>query len=624
MFINRSSRGHTVLIPVLLLLAASFIVLACGGGGGSATPPGNGNTAALTSITVTPANPSIVNGTMQQFAATGNYSDNSTTTITTQVTWQSSSTAVATISGAGMATAVGIGSTQISATLGAVSGNTTLTVTSSGGGTPAISGFNFNLSTGDYWEYGWKESESIFSISGTTNKVSTSYFRVTLGAPVSIQGKDAYPIQFSGTGQYVGNRWTHLALANNILYASADGATLKQVFNAQTGLSPGNGFFRNLGSSLYEALASSISNTFMTDSSVYALTKSTSSSQCQYYPDVGSICGDTGSTSYVKEYYKENIGPVGYYNQSAFTSGSGADYINVTTIEHIGLVRSSLRGDIVGYKLEHEPNNTIQEATAVTLPVKYRGDAQGDSSTNAVRITLVAPSPVETAEVEPNDSKYTAQAITLPALVTGDTSTGDQGTSTSIAYSFPDDVNAYIEDWYSFALTSGGKLLSFSLDFSGQSPVDLDLYLLKEGQLFPVQSSIAYNIQSGTYTESILWTCQTGTYYVAVDAYETRGQRANYRLDIHFSAIGSSNVPVYDWYRVTLATAQSITASATNGWTIVLTDGVSTTAIANGIPASSDGAASFTSPVLSPGAYYLGMGYTSSVKGQYVLDITAQ
>src|SRR5262249_12498648 len=82
----------------------------------------------LTSIAVTPANPTLTVGATQQFNATGTYSDSSTQSLTSQVTWASSNTSVATVSSGGVATAVTTGSTTISATLGSVSGSTGLTV----------------------------------------------------------------------------------------------------------------------------------------------------------------------------------------------------------------------------------------------------------------------------------------------------------------------------------------------------------------------------------------------------------------------------------------------------------------------------------------------------------------
>ena len=74
--------------------------------------------AALQSIAVTPANPSIAKGTTQQFTATGTFSDNSTQDLTSQVTWASADPAVATITAAGLATGVATGTSTITATLG--------------------------------------------------------------------------------------------------------------------------------------------------------------------------------------------------------------------------------------------------------------------------------------------------------------------------------------------------------------------------------------------------------------------------------------------------------------------------------------------------------------------------
>lgn len=83
----------------------------------------------LQSIAVTPANPSVAKGLTQQFTATGTYSDNSTQDLTSQVTWASATPTVATITAAGLATAVSAGTSTISATLSGVTGSTTLMVT---------------------------------------------------------------------------------------------------------------------------------------------------------------------------------------------------------------------------------------------------------------------------------------------------------------------------------------------------------------------------------------------------------------------------------------------------------------------------------------------------------------
>ena len=81
---------------------------------------GTGTGATLQSIAVTPASPSIAKGLTQQFTATGSYSDGSFSDITAQVTWNSATPGVATISAAGLATGVGVGTSNITAGLSGV------------------------------------------------------------------------------------------------------------------------------------------------------------------------------------------------------------------------------------------------------------------------------------------------------------------------------------------------------------------------------------------------------------------------------------------------------------------------------------------------------------------------
>jgi trimeric autotransporter adhesin len=89
--------------------------------------------ATLTSIQVTPFNPTVSLNTSLQFAATGLYSDGSSAPLTGMATWQSSNGAVAGVSNAGgsrgLATSLSKGTSQISATFAGVTGATTLSVT---------------------------------------------------------------------------------------------------------------------------------------------------------------------------------------------------------------------------------------------------------------------------------------------------------------------------------------------------------------------------------------------------------------------------------------------------------------------------------------------------------------
>ena len=85
-------------------------------------------TLSLTSIAITPSNPTISAEKTQQFTATGTYSNNTTSVITNSVTWTSSDNTIATINSSGLASGVSAGDATVIATSGSVSGSTTLTV----------------------------------------------------------------------------------------------------------------------------------------------------------------------------------------------------------------------------------------------------------------------------------------------------------------------------------------------------------------------------------------------------------------------------------------------------------------------------------------------------------------
>jgi uncharacterized protein YjdB len=126
------------LLASVLLAGLSLHLVACGGGssnnggsggnGGGGTPP----PVTLASITVTTSTVSIAPGTTAQFTAQGKYSDNTTKNLTSQVTWSSSATSIATVNFngvAGLAKAVAGGTSSITASMSGVSGSATLTVT---------------------------------------------------------------------------------------------------------------------------------------------------------------------------------------------------------------------------------------------------------------------------------------------------------------------------------------------------------------------------------------------------------------------------------------------------------------------------------------------------------------
>ena len=117
----------------LVIIACLLGALQSCGGGSSGGSTGTGGSVdnpvrALVSIAVNPANSSIAQGGTEQFTAIGTYSDSNTQEVTTTATWATANGAVATIGVGGLATSVGAGTTTVTATIGAIAGSTTLTV----------------------------------------------------------------------------------------------------------------------------------------------------------------------------------------------------------------------------------------------------------------------------------------------------------------------------------------------------------------------------------------------------------------------------------------------------------------------------------------------------------------
>lgn len=79
--------------------------------------------AALVSIQISAQSTHLAGGATEQFQATGTYTDGSTANLTSQALWNSSNTAAVTISANGVAKAVSLGSSNISATVNGIASN---------------------------------------------------------------------------------------------------------------------------------------------------------------------------------------------------------------------------------------------------------------------------------------------------------------------------------------------------------------------------------------------------------------------------------------------------------------------------------------------------------------------
>ncbi|HLJ29644.1 MAG TPA: DUF2341 domain-containing protein, partial [Candidatus Angelobacter sp.] len=96
----------------------------------SASNPVNFIVGTLSSLAISPSNPSVSFGSTLQLAAIGTYSEGSTLNLTAFAGWSSSAPTIATVGSAGLVSGVYAGQSTIQASLGSVSGTATLNVTS--------------------------------------------------------------------------------------------------------------------------------------------------------------------------------------------------------------------------------------------------------------------------------------------------------------------------------------------------------------------------------------------------------------------------------------------------------------------------------------------------------------
>jgi len=108
------------LLVTLLVLAALVVALGCGQFFPSST--------SITALAVAPTNATLAPGVTQQYSATATYGNNTTGDVTSQVTWSTTPTNIATVNSTGLVTGVSLGTATVRAQSGSVIASTGLTV----------------------------------------------------------------------------------------------------------------------------------------------------------------------------------------------------------------------------------------------------------------------------------------------------------------------------------------------------------------------------------------------------------------------------------------------------------------------------------------------------------------
>lgn len=509
--------------------------------------------------------------------------------------------------------------------------NTTDTDTS-----PSISGFDFTLTNGDFWEYEWDYYTSTVYSGGGSSGTQKGVFRVTLGTPVIVGELTAYPLIISGNNRdgidgadpFISSRWTHIAITNNQILLSSDGLEFNTVFDASTGFVIGFGFFEELSDqNLFEISTGTIDNDYITESA-YVLSDSDSASNCEYFPSYGTICGaaDVDYTLVRREYYQQDVGPIGYYYHYSASTGGTFDSVHVTNTINIGLVASSLRGDVVDYALENEPNNTPASASPITfssLPVSVKGDF---SYQDDIDVTL----PENYAsnhylylnageESEPNDSLAGAEAINLNESVHGSIASNNSGEFRS--FTIPGyTVSTSIEDWYLYQMAEA-RPFDLLLEFFGAADgVDIDIWLFNDsGDILQYAYDDNAQADGSDDIEYLRPDLVAGNYYIGVDiwpnASDSSVMSGSYTLSLNTSSFGAApavtnQVAIMDYYRFTVQSAGSLTITTRPSLGVFITETDGETVLASA-PVDLDDQTTNTvlsTPVLQPGDYLIGVG----------------
>jgi predicted secreted protein len=392
---------------------------------------GSGTGPTLVSIAVTPANPFVIVGATEQFAATGTYSDSSTQDLTDSATWNSSTTAAATVNSLGLATGVTGGSTTISAAYDGITGSTQLTIypalvvgpvslPAGTAGTPYAqaltatggsgSGYQFTVTTGTALSAVGLTLSPGGAITGTPTKAETA-------APVTVQVTDSQ--NNTATQAYQLTIYPALAISPATLPNGIVNGAYSQTLSATGGSGTGYSWSVTTGEA-------SLTDLGLAFSAAGKLTgPPTFAGSASFTVQVEDSAGNIAVASYhITVYPALTIRPAtlpagivgASYSQSiTATGGSGSGYQftveSGTAFSAVGLVLSP-SGAISGTP------TTSETAVPVTVQVT---DGQGDTASEAYQLTVNPPLTIVTNSLHSGIAGF-PYAATL--LATGGSGTG--------------------------------------------------------------------------------------------------------------------------------------------------------------------------------------------------------
>jgi len=212
------------------------------------------------------------------------------------------------------------------------------------GPTPGPTGYPLALdySQGDWFDFVWTTEYSSFAQPDDyDSEVGSGQFRMTLGAPTTISGSQAFPLQFSGDVGDFRPRWTHLAVgADGSLRGSIGGSSLRTVYSPASTTWTGGGFFVRFGDT--ESVRAANGQFDGNYNHLTALVVSHSASEGGCESILGEIICSEESTSFSeREHFKQGVGPIGYAMRSSWTSNSGGFFTSFEDRWTVELIATS-------------------------------------------------------------------------------------------------------------------------------------------------------------------------------------------------------------------------------------------------------------------------------------------
>lgn len=190
------SSIRTRVFCAVALLGSLISLFGCGASSQFSQSSSGNPSKSLTSLTISPANPSITLGQSQQFSASGIYSDGTKQDVTQSVTWTSSQSSVAVFGATGMATTKGTGTTTITAALGSVSGSDILSVSAATLKSIAVTPANPVLVVGNSQQLA---AIGIFSDGSTRDITSSAAWSASAPSVAQVSNSGLVAAQGAGT-----------------------------------------------------------------------------------------------------------------------------------------------------------------------------------------------------------------------------------------------------------------------------------------------------------------------------------------------------------------------------------------------------------------------------------------